>query len=119
MALKRPEYKSEEYAVMQENAMDAACDLMARTVEQSKDDYQLTDGIVFNELTATAVLANIGVNVVFQNKGSIEEYIEWITTQVRHYYDKLSTGETMKPFIAGGKEISEEEMKKALGIVEH
>lgn len=116
--LKRPEYNEKELKDLELEASEAADEVMARAVQFSKTEGELSHSVTFNEYVAINVLKNIAVNVVMQNKGTLTEYLDFVKAEITKGYEVMSK-EELKPFEAGGKEISTQEMIKSAGHEVH
>jgi hypothetical protein len=117
--LKRPGYEGKELKDLKDEADSAAAEVMERCVKMSKNDVELSHGVTFNEFVAINVLKCVAVNIVLQDKGTLKEYLDFINAEITEGYNAMVNDKDVKPFLAGGKEISNAEMIKSHGHEVH
>jgi hypothetical protein len=113
--LNRPKLEEKRLGILKREAFEASQDVVSRTVDKAENEGELTEGMVFNEYVALNVLANLAVNIVMQDKGTLEEYLDFVKATIAESYWTMQKDPNLKPHLAGGKEITMADMQKALG----
>ena len=105
MALRKPTACGEHMKYIQEQGMQMAHDIVAEAIISAHDNNQLTTNMLINEQAGIALVALTILNVVKQNMGTQEEYMESFNKDLAAILLCLETEGEMVPVEAGGVEM--------------
>ena len=103
--LRLPTPKNGDMSALQDSALSTAFQINEDVIKNAENSNDLTHGMVYQERVATSVLAIYAANIVLQERGTLDEYLTHVNTEIKALFEKITNDPELKPYTLKGEEV--------------